>query len=99
MRFPFLGKLLDFGLEAWIVYTATPDVEQIELAIVGNEPRGANRPIVTRSAFIGRVPALQHEVTGHSGWYLFIAFDPVLLDHGPAGRHRRLLILRREQVR
>jgi hypothetical protein len=86
-------------LERRIVDPPPPDVEKIPTLSAGQDPGGANRPVIFRSSFAGGVPTLQrYQSLGVRRQLVAVAPDPMALDHRPAGWGWRLLILGGEGI-
>src|SRR6185437_13358139 len=98
-RPPSFCQVFDLGFQVRVVDTASPDVEEIPVAVVCPKPRGADRPIIVGAALCGRVPTLQDKLAeGCRGWFS-VALNPLAFDHRAARGNGCLLVLSRKKVR
>src|SRR6185312_410194 len=76
-RPPSFCQVFDLGFQVRVVDTASPEVEEIPVAVVCPKPRGADRPIIVGAALCGRVPTLQDKLAeGCRGWFS-VALNPL----------------------
>ena len=84
-------------LEGRILEAVTNEVDQV-IVVVHQHPGRANRPVVLSAVLRRGVPALDDRRAVATFWQLIVIAEPRSPNHGAAGRHRRLLVLRGEHV-